>query len=191
MMKSELIYNLLLERAMKRERKTTQLEIARTLKISLSTVNNALQPLKQMGAVRINQRSLDIINAKKILFYWASKRNIEKDIIYQTRVEASVTEIEKNIPQNIIFTAYSAYRFMFKDAPADYSEIYIYSDTETLKEIKKRFPPNKNPQNLIVLRKQINELTTPNLFVDFWNIKEWYAKEYLKAMEEKINAILE
>ena len=31
----------------------------------------------------------------------------------------------------------------------------------------------------------------PLLFVDLWNIDTWYAKDFLRALEEKLHGILE
>ncbi len=191
MKKIELVYNEILFQVLEEEeeKKPTQKQLSKLLDISLSTVNYALKPLKDMGAIQINQRNFTIINPKKILLYWASIRNLSKDIVYKTRVNKEIFEIEKIMPADIIFTAYSAYKFMFKDVPADYSEVYVYADD--LKEIKKRFPQNNNIPNLFVLKKnKIAKLTIANLFVDLWNLKEWYAKEFLNKLEEKINAIL-
>ena len=142
-----------------------------------------------MNAVRIKNRNFEIVNGKKILLYWASIRDLEKDIIYKTRVEMSVVEIEKNMPQNVVYGGYSAYKFMFKDMPADYSEVYIYSNY--IEEIKRRFKENKNEGNLFVLKKEFDKITKAQIFVDLWNLKEWYAKDFLKAMEEKLYGILE
>ena len=146
-----------------------------------------------MNAVRIRKRGFDIIDVRKVLYYWASMRNVEKDIIYQTRVEEPVTKIEKQMPDNIVFTAYSAYKFKFENTPADYSEVYVYG-TE---EIKKRFKPNNKIPNVFVLKKdnQIEKygksVTIASLFVDLWNLKQWYAKDFLKALEAKIARVLE
>jgi len=191
MKNKELVYKEVLYQVMEKKNKTlTQSYLAKSLNISLSTVNNALAPLKKMGSIKINPRNFIVIEPKKILYYWASIRNIEKDVIYQTRVNMPVKEIEKNMPDDIIFTAYSCYRFKFKDVPSDYSEVYVYGEN-----IEKRFPLNKNTPNLFVLKKDFfqkeKNATLAQLFVDLWNIKEWYAKEFLKALEEKINGILE
>ena len=37
----------------------------------------------------------------------------------------------------------------------------------------------------------MKEITVAQIFVDLWNLKEWYAKDFLKAMEKKINGLLE
>src|SRR3989344_7122877 len=120
MKKIELVYKKILDEVIeKKNKKLTQAEISRALQISLSTVNLALEHLKKMNAVEVNNRNFTIVNAKKILFYWASIRNLEKDIVYGTRVDKSVVEIEKNMPPGVLFGAYSAYKFIFKDMPAD------------------------------------------------------------------------
>jgi len=77
MKKKELIYRQLLLNP-----ETTQLELAKTLKISLSTVNNAIQPLRDLGAVQVSTRKLRVIDKEKLVLFWASIRRIQKDIIY-------------------------------------------------------------------------------------------------------------
>ena len=104
-----------------------------------------------------------------------------------------VRKIESNMPHGITFGAYSAYKFRFRDVPADYSEVYVYAE----EGIKERFPYSRNEPNLLVLKKDENlkrygELTTiARTFVDLWNIPTWYAKDFLKQLEVKIDGILE
>ena len=172
----------------KRKKALTQADLAKELKISLSTVNHALKPLRSMGSIRIKQRNFEVVNARKVLFYWASMRRLEKDIVYRTRVSRHVIDIEKGMPGDVVFGAYSAYKFMFKSVPADYSEVYVYSND--IEEIKKRFPKNENVPNLFVLKRDFDTMTLAHLFVDMWNIKEWYAMEFLKELEEKIDGLL-
>jgi len=169
-------------------RKTTQAALATKLHISLSTVNLAIRHLRKMNAVQVKKRSLIIINPKKILFYWASIRNIEKDILVKTRIESNVSDIEKSMPSEVVFGAYSAYKFRFHDQPADYSEVYVYASNK--EEVLKRFKQKRGPPNLIILKKEDAKMTLGHLFVDLWNIREWYAKDFLKALEEKLNGIL-
>ncbi len=191
---NELVYREILYQAMeKKNRVLSQAQIARALNCSLSTVNRAVKHLEKMGSVEIRKRSLHILDIRKILLYWASVRNLQKDIIYATRVERPLVEIEKLMPNCIVFGAYSAYKFAFDDVPADYSEVYVYGD----ESLKKRFPLAKGPPNLFVLKKdeQIEKYgkktTLANTFVDLWNLREWYAKEFIKSFEVKLGRILE
>lgn len=197
MMKIEQIYQELLHQALEQKtRKLTQLGIARKLKVSLSTVNHALKPLREMGAVVVKRRHLIIQDPEKILYYWASERNLRKDIAYQTRVEKPVRTIESEMPAGVVVGAYTAYKYRFDDVPADYSEVYIYADEKELHELKKRFPENKKTPNLFVLKKDEHmqdyghTTTIAHTFVDLWNLKEWYAAEFVNALKKKIMELI-
>lgn len=192
MKKIEFIYREMLDQVIEKKNNTlTQSELSKKFKVSLSTVNHALKPLIKMNSIEIKQRCFNVIDARKILYYWASIRNLEKDIIYSTRVNLTAREIEKHMPRDIVYAAYSAYCFKFKDAPSDYSEVYVYG----CDSLEKRFKKNDKPANLFVIKKDefIKGKTTSlaQTFVDLWNIKTWYAKEFLKALEARINGLLE
>lgn len=191
MKRTEEVYREILHQAEKGNNILTQKAISDKLGISLSNVSNAIKPLRRMGAISVKKMCFHVTNPKKILYHWASTRNLKRDIIYSTRVEKSVVEIEKSMPDSVIFTAYTAYKLRYKDAPADYSEVYVY--TEDLNEIRKRFPESKNTPNLFALKKDksIDKYgkiaTNANIFIDLWNLTEWYAQDFLKAMEQKWN----
>ena len=140
MKKIEIAYREILYQVIeKKNNSLTQAELSRKLNISLSTINLAVKKLEDIGAVEINPRNFHVLDLKKILYLWASTRNLPKDIIYKTRIEKPIIEIEKLMPNNIVFSAYTSFKLLFKDVPADYSEIYIYGD----ENIKERFPEKK------------------------------------------------
>jgi len=190
MRKIELLYREILYGVLEQKNsRFTQLALAQKLHLSLSTVHHALKPLKQMGAVEIRLKNFLVLDAEKILLYWASIRNITRDIVYQTRVEKPAKIIESEMPATITWGAYSAYKYRWKEVPADYSEIYVYGDGE---EIRSRFPPSAGRANLFILEKDEfmeeygNCTTFANTFVDLWNLPEWYAKEFLLALKKRI-----
>ncbi len=191
MKRTEEVYREILYQAEEGNNTLTQKAISGKLSLSLSNVSNALAPLRRMGAIEVKKMCFKIINPKKILYHWASIRNLKKDITYSTRYEKSVVEIEKSMPDSVMFTAYTAYRLRYKDAPADYSEVYVYCND--IEEIKRRFPESKNIPNIFALKKDKNIdkygkiATNANIFVDLWNLPEWYAQDFLKAMEQKWN----
>src|SRR3989338_10387903 len=117
MLKSELVFLEIFKGA------KTQKGIAERLGISLSTVNNALEPLARIGAIEKRKFGLKLIDREKALAYWASARNLEKDIVYKTRAGLTITEIEGLMPSGVAFTAFTAFRLRFKEVPADYSEV--------------------------------------------------------------------
>jgi len=181
-------YEILKQYEKKKKKKFTQLQLSKTLNISLSTINLALKPLRKMYAIKVMPTCFVLRETSKVLYHWANIRNPQKDIIFQARVSQPPRKIESNLPSNIIFTAYSGFKFKFKKVPADYSEVYIYADEPTIQIIKKRFAFSKNePPNFFVLKKgKLTELTASLLFVDLWNLPEWYAKDYLKALKKEL-----
>ena len=171
--------------------RTTQLELSKTLGLSLSTVNKAVKELGAIGALSLRQRSFRVVDLEKLMVYWATQRNIKNDISYATFASMKPDEIEANLPGSVVFTAYSGYRISFDDAPADYSKVYVYAHKE---EVAKRFPKKKGPANLFVLKmpgvfdtlniKQVAPL--PLLFADIWGLEDWYAKEFVKAIGQRL-----
>ena len=100
------------------------------------------------------------------------------------------------MPPNVIFGVFSAYRLKYNSAPADYSAVYVYANS--LSEIQKRFPKKigekkiGNQKNFFVFRADPYLASfgsfTPDvqIFVDLWNISDWYAKDFLNALHKRI-----
>ena len=189
MLKKEEVYLYISALFMERNiAKFTQKSISEELKLSLSVVNNALKPLERMHSISINNRGFELVDLEKLLVYWATIRDLEKDILYSTFVPENVSKIESSLPGGVIFTAYSGYKFKL-EAPSDYSKVYAYYD----KKINDRFPERKGPSNLFILKSSplIKKLSKENvaplplIFVDLWNLEDWYAKEFLKDFRRR------
>ena len=193
MKKTEIVYREVLYQVLENKNNfVTQSFLSKRCKVSIGNVYHALQPLVNMNAIEKKPRGFRIIDPKKILLYWSSTRNLKSDIIYQTFSSKPIIEIEKSMPP-VLFTAYSGYKFIFKSVPTDYSEIFVYGKKE---EIILRFPEKENKPNIIVLKPDehlmsFKKIPLAQLFVDLWNINTWYARDFLKVLEEKIDGILE
>lgn len=193
MTKKEVLWREILFQALEnRKTEFTQKELAQKYGFSLSTVFNALKPLRNSGVVVVGGRGFRVQDTEKFLYLWATLRKFKKDIIYQTSISKRVQEIEGEMPPGVIFAAFSAFFKKYKEAPADYDKVYIYSSHKQLGEIKKRFPFQKGYPNLIILRadpwlKKFGKIT-PDIqtFVDLWNLPDWYAKDFLEALKEKM-----
>ncbi|MEM2002642.1 MAG: winged helix-turn-helix domain-containing protein [Candidatus Bathyarchaeia archaeon] len=172
-----------------------QLELSKLCNLSLSTVNYALKPLERMNAIEKMRFGLRVVDPKKILLYWASIRNLEKEVIYQTYLDEPVARIESEVPGNSVFTAYSAFKFKFGNTPSDYGEVVVYGNRE---DFTRRFGNEKVQvrPNLIVLGldshlARFKVAPIAQIFVDLWNLRAWYARDFLKKLEEIIDGILE
>jgi DNA-binding transcriptional MocR family regulator len=193
MNKKEIIWREILFQVIENKKtEFTQKNLAQKYEFSLSTVFNALKTPRASGCLEASGRGFKVLDVEKWLYLWATFRNLKKDIVYQTHVEKGVKEIEREMPPDVIFSTFSAYLKKYKDAPADYDKVYIYSDKEKLKKIKSRFPFKKGYPNLIVISadiwlKNFGKITPDcQTFVDLWNLPEWYAKDFLNALKEKI-----
>jgi len=193
MSKKEIIWREILFQAIdNRATELTQKDLAQKYNFSLSTVFNSLKTPRQSGAIEVNGRGFKIRDIEKFLYLWATFRKLGKEIIYQTNILKTPREIEGEMPPEIIFGAFSAYSKKYQDVPADYDKVYVYFNKEKIDLIKDRFPVQKGQPNLIVLTadpwlKNFGEITPDvQTFVDLWNLPEWYAKDFLNALKEKL-----
>lgn len=205
MTKKEIIWREVLFQARQNKQvQFTQKEIAKKFGFSLSTVFNALKIPRQSHAVKVTGRFFILEDYKKLLYLWATHRNFQKEIIYQTFLPTkSIENQESLMPPLIHFGFYSAYKFLYNDKPADYDHFYIYADKKELKIILDRLLPKTEIKlqkskirrlspNFFILQKDqwqkqyAPEILPEQIFVDIWNAPEWYAKDFLKALEEKL-----
>ncbi len=190
MLKKEIIWREILYQVLeKKQYQFTQKELAQKFKFSLSTVFNALKIPRASGAVKVSGRLFNVIDKQKFLSIWGTHRSLNKDIIYQTRVDLPVKKIEGELPGDVVPTAYTAYRLKYQDAPADYDKVYVYA--KNLEQIKKRFLLQKGTPNLIVLKadnflKNYGALPpVAQIYVDLWNLPDWYATDFINALKLK------
>ncbi len=169
----------------------TQKGLAERLKGSISTVNYALKPLERIGCIYKGNKGFEIMDWEKFLVYWAvAHRQI---IEYATHAPENAEAIEAGMPSPSLFTAYSGAKLYYNINPSDYGEVYVYGGS---KEIAIRFPKKEGAENIICLAKPAflaNEKKVPLslIYVDLFNMPKWYAKEFLKEVEERLHGILE
>lgn len=203
MKKIEIIWRELLYQAIeKKNRRFTQKGLAKKFNFSTSTVFQALKAPRKMGAVRVTGRFFVLEDPEKLLYHWASVRNLKKELVFSLHVELPIFEIEGRMPPGIIFGGYSAARQILKEPPADYDRVFFYindqllSLEETSKKIKERFPLGKGRPNLFALKADpflgdYGERTPiAQTFIDLWNLEDWYAKEFVNSLKKKIDELL-
>lgn len=192
MTKKEIIWREILFQGLENKRiNFTQKELSQKFSFSLSTVFNALKIPRASGAIE-GKRGLRVLDIEKMLYIWATFRKLKKEIIYQTKASKDIFTIEGEMPAQVIFGAFSAFVRKYGQAPADYDKVYVYAEKTRLSEIKNRFPKQDGRPNLFVLSadpflKQYGPITPDcQTFVDLWNINDWYAKDFLRVLKEKM-----
>jgi len=175
----------------------TQQEIAKYFHLSLSTVNHALRVPVQLGAIRKESKFFILQDCRKLLYYWASVRNFSADLIHAAGTGIPLQEREGLALPSSIYAAYTAARHLLGEPPADYDQVYFYLSPGDLPQFKKRFPHSeKRPADVFALKMpssmpRYGPDTTPvQTFVDLWNLSDWYARDFIQALEGKIRALL-
>lgn len=195
MLKIEYIWRELLYRAIEQGKVEFKItELAQTFHLSTSVVAHALSPLRNLQIVEIGKLTSAIRDTERLLFFWATRRNLKKDIIYQTYSALTVFERETTMPAAVFPTAYSACHLYYDETPADYDMVYFY--ILDYQEVAKRFPPvHKKEPNIFILQQddyfsRYQKTTLAQIFVDLWNLPHWYAKDFqgkvLSQIKEKI-----
>jgi len=169
----------------------TQQELARDFGYSLSTVHHALEKPCAIGSVRKESKFFVLEDAQKLLYYWASVRALERDILAASSMEASVHDIEGWACPGSIFACFSAAARILREPPADYDTVHFYVARKDLASFRERFPAaqRKKRRNVIalampeVMTRYGGVTTLPQTFVDCWNLPDWYAREFCNALE--------
>ena len=190
-------HHLLWSAVEKHQFKHTQKSLADYFGYSLSTINLAVKKVASIGAIKMSGKFFVLSDPKKLLFYWATHRNLDKDYLYKTYSSLPIGEIEGLIPPQSIIGGFSAAKNFLGEAPSDYSKVFFYLPPEEVEIAKKRYPPSaKEPKNIFILKsypkqKEYGQIATlPQIFVDLWNLPDWYAKDFLISLEEKIDGLL-
>jgi len=171
----------------------TELSLSRKFGISLCTVHHALVPLKEMGIVTPLSRGWRVVAFGKLLAFWASTRRLGREIIWEGNAP-SVREAERLAPSGTVWGGFTAYKLRYKETPADYSVLVLYADEKQLGEIKERLERGKGGARILVLKKdqfildesQDGLCTDPQIYADLWNMKEWYAADFRRALEKQM-----
>lgn len=198
MTKKEVIWReILFQKRQNNTIKFTQQELAKKFSFSVSTVFNALKSLRQANIIRVTGRFFVLEDYKKLLYLWASTRNFKKDIYYNMFINEETAKIEAIMPPETIFGAYSGFKMLYAGIPAEYDHVYVYLEKKDLAKFFERVSDiaqdthRISHSNLFILEpdqwlQNYPKSLLEQLFVDIWNAPEWYAKDFLKALEDKI-----
>lgn len=154
----------------------------------LSTIHQALERPRAIGAVRGGFDGLRVIDPKRLQLLWAGRRDLMADVVYETRVALPVREIEARLPSTAIPTAFTAYvRLEGRNVIADYDQVVVYAEGN---EIRRRFPSKKGRPNLVVLDPDPilprYGVVAPRcqIYVDLFNLPSWQAQRFLEALDQ-------
>lgn len=191
----ERLYREILVGVLDKRKSFTQLELSKICEVSLGLVNKTIKELKDIGAVDIGLRQFRVIDPAKLLFNWATKRNIKKDISASYSINLPITELEKELP--FILTAYSGWRLLSNSVPFDYNEIYCYvpaKDNRLLDLWLKDKKLSRGKENIFIIYTDDSHLIKncpkkiaplPQIFVDIYSLAGLASKYFISDILEK------
>jgi len=173
-----------------------QKDISKVCNVSIGLVNKVIKKLEFQGSVQRGGRGFSVIDANKILFYWATKRRIKEEVSEKYYIKSSVENIEKTLPNCVIFTAFSGWRLLTGRVPADYREVYVFvpkGSEEVMRLWLKGNKPSKGPENLFIIytddehlikNSKKNIVPVPQIFVDLYSVGGISSKYFLNDILE-------
>ncbi len=169
----------------------SQKSLAEACGVSLDTVNKVVGRLEAFRSLEKKPFGFRVLEPKKILLYWASTRDLRREVLYSTYSPDSPQEMEEALPENALLTAFSGCRKRF-GWMEDYEEVYVYSPPEP---VRRKFGERTHlPPNLFVLqgdphlykRSRGGVPSLAQLYVDLWQIGGDPANRHLMKLEKKM-----
>jgi len=189
--RTEMVWRHLLVAALDRGvRRSSLTQLSAELELPVSTVHKALGRPRAIGAVRGSASGLRILDPRRLQLMWAAQRDLQKDIVYATRVSMGIGEIEARLPASAIPTAYTAFVLhATRNLVADYEQVVAYADGN---EVRRRFPGRRGQANLLILEpdpllSRYGRIAPRcQVYADLFNLPTWQAQRFLDALDREL-----
>lgn len=187
----EIVWRHLLVAALDEDNRRTSLsELSRQLGLPASTIHQALERPRAIGAIRGGHGGLRVLDPRRLQLLWAARRDLAGDIVYTTRVHLPIRDIEARLPTAAIPTAYTAFvRHLGVNLVADYDQVVVYGSGD---DLRRRFPVRKGQPNLIVLEpdpllsRYGSVAPRCQVYADLFNLPSWQAPRFLQALDREL-----
>ncbi len=171
-------------------RRSSLTQLSAELDLPVSTIHKALERPRAIGAVRGSASGLRVLDPKRLQLMWAAQRDLNRDIVYATRVPMTVSEIEARLPVSAIPTAYTAFVLHEgRNLVADYEQVVAYADWN---EVRRRFPRRRGQPNLLILEpdpllsRYGRVAPRCQVYADLFNLPTWQAQRFLEALDREL-----
>jgi hypothetical protein len=125
MRKFEKVYRELLVCSLHEYSFVHQEDIASRCKVSIGLVNKTVQKLEAAMAVEATRRGVRVLSPARLLNLWAAERDLRRDVWQMFRLDP-VADVEKNLPNDVLVTAFSGWFTVSGRKPSEYDRLYFY-----------------------------------------------------------------
>ncbi len=125
MWKFERIYRELLLSSLREVSLAPQENIAAECGVSLGLVNKTVRKLEVAMAVEATRSGVRVLSPARLLNLWAAERDLGRDVWQSFRFDP-VTEVEKDLPGDVLVTGFSGWCSVSGRKPAEYERLFFY-----------------------------------------------------------------
>lgn len=151
MRKFEAVYREILLAVMRGQGTVLQKTLAETTGVSIGMTNKAVRKLEGASCVEAGPRGLRVLSPGRILNLWATERRLRDDVWGSFRID-DLARLERDLPRDVILTAFAGWAADAKRRPAEYGKVHFYVTGKTQFE------------SWIKLRQDRIRKTNPNIF---------------------------
>jgi hypothetical protein len=190
MKKNEIVWRTLADCAIRGQRRWDGLsELAARSEVTKPTVYQALSRLVDLGIVRQEERGgFTVTQAAKLLDLIAAHRNLPRDVIARTTLEAAQDLIERD-PGKFVFGGPTAaiHHLGGRNTVATPGTRILYTKADGLEGV----PPG---DEVLIVRIDQTALdqwrdgyaSPTQTYADLWNLPGWQAAEFTRAMRNEL-----
>ena len=123
--KFEAVYREILLASMRGQGTVQQKLVAEATGVSTGMTNKAVRKLEQASCVETGPRGLRVLSPGRILNLWATERRLQGDVWRSFRID-DLASVERDLPPEVILTAFSGWAAQAKRRPAEYDRVHFY-----------------------------------------------------------------
>jgi len=189
--KFERIYRELLLCSLREISLVHQEDIASECEVSLGLVNKTVKKLEVAMSVEATRSGVRVLSPARLLNLWAAERDLGKDVWQSFRLDP-ITEVEKDLPRDVLVTGFSGWSSASGRRPAEYDRLYFYvTDMESFESWFgfRKSRVRKVNANMFVLRVDDEHLVrssekgvvcVPQVYVDIYSADGPEASPFLR-----------
>lgn len=125
MRKFEAVYREILLASMRGQDTILQKAVAQTTGVSIGMTNKAVRKLEEASCVEAGARGLRVLSPGRILNLWATERRLQGEVWRSFRLD-DLGRVERDLPPDVILTAFAGWSTEAKRRPAEYSRVHFY-----------------------------------------------------------------
>ena len=191
--RTEWVWRHLLVAAFAGQRRHRLTTLAEVLGLPKTTVHAALGRPRAIGVVESSHAGIRVLDPERLLLLWAGNRDLTKDVVHETRTEASPRDVEDALAPEFILGGFAAYLAEAgQNRVADYDTVLAYGPIEAA---ARAFPCRRTGSTRVLILEPDpllpsygRQTSRPQTYVDIFNLPGWQAARFYLDLTRRLFA---